>query len=66
MIHVYTKDDDLHRVEIEGTGLELAAEIALIIRRFTKILRNDDMPERMVKDIIESILYAAFSDEEEE
>ena len=65
MIHVY-EENGSHKTKIEGTGLELAAEISLIIMRFTKTLRNDNVPEQMTKLIIESILHAAFSDEEEE
>ena len=65
MIHVY-EENGSHKTKIEGTGLELAAEISLIIMRFTKTLRNDNVPEQMIKLLIESILHAAFSDEEEE
>lgn len=63
MIHVYQTEDSHHRVEIEGGGLELAAEIALILQRFTELLIEDGFPDSTVKTIIESILHAAFSDE---
>lgn len=66
MIHVYAKDGKSHVVKIEGSGLELSAEIALILQNFTAMLRKDNMPEPMIKTLIEGILYAAFKNEEEE